>query len=90
MSAEAQLISAIAALWLTLTGLAGGAIAYLRGEIALGKKDCLERTTKLEAKLDSASAIILKQGEAQQAQIVAQQQMIVALQTALTKVGEKP
>jgi len=43
---------------------------------------CTERIAKLEGKLDEATALILRQTEAQQLQIAAQQQMIGALQAA--------
>lgn len=93
--------AAIGALWLALSGLAGGVIAYLRAQVATvtvkcddaakaSKTECSQRVAKLEAKLDESSSIILRQSEAQQAQIAAQQQMISALQTALPKVEAKP
>lgn len=79
------LIAAVAGLWLVLTTLAGGAFWYLKEQIKLERTACDARVVKLEAKLDVSSAIIHKQAESQQAQIVSQQAMIKALQELLAK-----
>jgi hypothetical protein len=91
MSHEAQLVAAIAAIWGSLVAIASGAFVYLKNELvrrdtawekrlATEEEQCTQRVTRLESKLDEATAIIHRQAASQQRQIEAQAQMITTLQ----------
>ena len=84
---------------LSSIGLTGGTLvalwAFVTGRVVTGQqieraeKACSERTSRLEVKLDESTAIILRQADSQQAQIVAQQQMIATQQSLLQRLEGK-
>jgi hypothetical protein len=91
VSHEAQLIAAIAAIWGVLVTVCTAGFRWLLSEmkrrdvaweqrLTAEEKQCSQRVTRLEAKLDEATDIIHRQADSQQQQIEAQAQMIGTLQ----------
>lgn len=96
MDLQAQLIAAIGALWLVLTGVVSKALLWLledRKSLAADwskrleteRTECRQEISRRDAKLDGATDLLTRQNDAMQKQIDAQSQMIAALQSALAK-----
>lgn len=84
---ESQLIAAVAALWLALSGLATGIIKYLRDELTRREKRADEQIAAADAELRAmaAAALVASRAvaEANERQANAQTQTIITLSAAL-------